>query len=402
MSDAEDRRAINVRGAVLSNGFAMSTTIDDRPTAHDAPRAGALRFAPRSDYIVEAFDGADEALAALEAVQGVVTSTAFQSLDWLIVAIEELAPAMAATPRVVVVTDKRSGEIAFALPLVITGTHVRTARFVELGVADCGAPLLGPAAPTNEWAMRSAWRAARAALRDVDVVRLEQMPQRIGARINPLLHCRGVAVARQSRGVITVETDLEAFLQSRGEEFCEGVAHGLRALQKPGGAKFYQATEPNDIARVFSAFDDQQPPVADAQDAKTAQRKALRAFYERMVIDGGEVGLSQVFALESSGEIIASLMGVIHDGVFTILRISERDLKASRVTAGLLIIVEVLHRLGVEGVRRFEFGVAGERYRKAFGAEAAPLYDVISAGRLRGAPMAFAHRTRSRLGGTSR
>jgi len=42
-----------------------------------------LSLWPASRYITEVFDGADEALAALDAVQRGLVSTGFQTLDWL-------------------------------------------------------------------------------------------------------------------------------------------------------------------------------------------------------------------------------------------------------------------------------------------------------------------------------
>ncbi|MGQ0457826.1 MAG: GNAT family N-acetyltransferase [Hyphomicrobium sp.] len=377
------------------------STIDDRPIYDGRAPGDALRVGFRSDYIAESFDGADEALAALEAVQGDLTTTAFQTLDWLIVLFEELAPTMRATPRVVVVTDGRSGETALALPLVVSGKRLRVARFADLGVAGYGGPILGPAAPVDARASRSVQRAVRAALRDVDLISLERMPVRLGQRDNPLLLWRGAAPSRRSCASLTMADTFEAFLFSRGEAFCAEVARGMSALRKSGVAKFYRATSESDIARAFSELEDQEAAQSAVVRSTDARRDAaLRAFYERIVMDASDTGLSHVFTLEVGGRIVATLFGVVHDGGFTMLRMTERVGTQNEVSAGLLIIVEVLHHLSERDIRRFEFGVGCDRFRFEFGADAMGLTDVISASNLLGAPMAMAERARNRIART--
>lgn len=379
----------------------MSTTINDRPVYVAHSRSDRLRLGFRSDYIAESFEGADDALAALEAVETDLTSAAFQTLDWLIVLFEELAPAMGATPRVVVVTDDQTGQPALALPLVVSGKRLRVARFADLGVAGYSGPILGPAAPADAAASRSVQRAVRAVLRDVDLICLERMPARVGHRENPLLHWRGAAPSPRSCASLTMDDTFEAFLFSRGEAFCADVARGMSALRKSGVAKFYRASTESDIARAFSELEDQDAAQAATARTKNSRRElALRAFYERMVIDGGAAGLSHVFTLEVGDRIVATLFGVVHDGGFTMLRISERAGARNDVSAGLLIIVEVLHHLSERNIKRFEFGVGCDRFRFEFGADAMGLTDVISASNLLGAPLAMAERARNRIART--
>src|SRR6185312_4645511 len=96
--------------AGLENGTVLDVAarIESRRSLWRGPR-----------FIAEVFDGADDALAALEAVQGGLVSTGFQTLNWLTVLYEELAPAEHAMPRLVVVTERNTGEVALILPLVI-------------------------------------------------------------------------------------------------------------------------------------------------------------------------------------------------------------------------------------------------------------------------------------------
>jgi CelD/BcsL family acetyltransferase involved in cellulose biosynthesis len=64
---------------------------------------------------------------------------------------EELAPSQGAMPRLVVVTERNTGEIALILPLVIRKKRTLTvASFADLGVSDYGGPILGPAVLKND------------------------------------------------------------------------------------------------------------------------------------------------------------------------------------------------------------------------------------------------------------
>ncbi len=100
--------------------------------------------ASRGDrFVTEIFDGAEEALAAREVVEGDLLSTGFQTLDWLTVLYDELAHSRRALPRLVVVTDSERDEVVLALPLVVAKEGLlQVASFADLGVSDYGAPLL--------------------------------------------------------------------------------------------------------------------------------------------------------------------------------------------------------------------------------------------------------------------
>jgi CelD/BcsL family acetyltransferase involved in cellulose biosynthesis len=141
-----------------------------------------------SRFIAEIFDGADEALAALEVIESGLIFTGFQTRDWLTVLYEEVAGTRRALPRLVVVTDRERDEVVLALPLVIVKEGLlRVASFADLGVSDYGAPMLGREPLVDRQMIRGIWRSVRAAMSDVDLVRLDRMPGDIGGRPNPLL-----------------------------------------------------------------------------------------------------------------------------------------------------------------------------------------------------------------------
>jgi CelD/BcsL family acetyltransferase involved in cellulose biosynthesis len=349
-------------------------------------------------FLVEVFDGADEALDALEAVQGGLASTGFQSLNWLTVLFEELAPAQRALPRVVVVTERNSGEVAMILPLLIKKKRsLRVARFADLGVSDYGGPILGPARLTKRRSMRRAWRAIRHAMRDIDLIRLEKMPAEIGSRPNPLLSRAGIAPSRFPGHVLRVPATVNEFIESRGEAFAADFVRALKLLAKEGISRFSRATEPEDIARAYSVLEEQQVArTLGASSNATASDPAYRQFYERIVMDGSEVELGHLFKLEVGGEVIATLFGILHDGSFTVLRVGDAGDTWNDIAPARLILIEVMRYFVDAGIREFDFGIAANPMFATFAAVEVPLYDLIVARDLAAVPRATFHRVKGR------
>ncbi len=376
--------------AVMTNTVSLN-----EGSAAARPKAFSLR-GPR--FVAEVFDGADEALQALDAIQGGLVSTGFQSLNWLTVLYEELARMEHAMPRLIVVTERNSGEIALVLPLTIKKKRsLRVARFADLGVSDYGAPILGPAALKKRRSIRRAWRAVRHALKDVDLIRLEKMPEQIAGRPNPLLTRRGIAPSRLSGNVVTIDTTVEDFLRARGKKYRKEVERCTRLWQAEGEAKFARASTQAEVARAYSVLEEQQGARhAELGSHYVLDKPQFRTFYERLVMDGTECDLGYIFTLEAKGEIVATLFGIVHDGTFTLLRISNGGARWSHFSPGRLIVVEAMKYFAARGVKRFDMGIGDYPFKRGFGAQEVPLYDLIVARDLSGAPKAAYHRFRGR------
>ena len=364
---------------------------------HFRPRQRPLWRGRR--FVAELFDGADEALTALEAVQGGLVSTGFQTLNWLTLLFEELAAPQHALPRLVVVTDRSSGEVAMILPLLITRRrHLKVARFADLGVAEYGGPILGRAALKKPRSIRRVWRAIRRALKDVDLIRLERMPAEIGGRINPLIGRSGLTPSRYAGRLIAVPETVEAYIESLEKDQRKEIERRYRAWEKEGGTKFYRAEKPDAIARVFSVLEDQE---LERHEALRLRYKydapAYRAFYERLAIDGSEAGLAKVFALEAKGEIVATLIGIAHGATFTVLRRSDLGKVCMHFSPGCLIMFEAMKYLRARGIRRFDLGAGEDPFKASFAGEDVQLHDLIVARDLAALPSAAYHWTRGRL-----
>ncbi|MBN9290657.1 MAG: GNAT family N-acetyltransferase [Hyphomicrobium denitrificans] len=357
-----------------------------------------LSLWPASRYITEVFDGADEALAALDAVQGSLVSSGFQTLDWLTAFYEEIAPAQRAMPRLVVVTERSSGDVALVLPLLIQKKRGQTvARFANLGVAAYGGPILGPACPVRRSAIRRVWRSAMRAMRDVDLLRLDHMTAEIGGAPNPLMACRGIANARSTANLLIIPEGVDAYLNGLGKKYRKDVERCYRLWEKQGAPRFIRAETPEQAAHIYAVLEEQLSPRQGATGNKRAfDEPSYRAFCERLAIDGSEAGLASLFALEADGEIAATLFGIVHDDTFTMLHLGTGT-AWSHLSPGRLVMIEAMKYFIARGVRRFDLGPGDHPFKHGFGVKRVPLYDLIVARNLAASPYAMYHRLSARL-----
>ncbi len=302
-------------------------------------------------------------------------------------------------PRVVVVTERNSGKVALVLPLVVAREgKLRVASFADLGVSDYGGPILGPALLGDNRSIRRAWRSARHAMRDIDLIRFERMPAEIGGAPNPLLTRFGVSPARHSGNQLSVPDTVESYLCGLGKKYRKEVERCHRLWEKEGTPRFYRATTADEIAHVFLALDEQQAHRHVAVHSKyVLDEPAYRSFYERLAVDGSEAGLTALFALEANGEIIATLFGIVHDGAFTLLRISTDGERWGYLSPGRLVVVEAMKYFVARGVHRFDMGVGDYPFKRGFGTEPVPLYDLVVAQDVTALPKALFHRLKGHL-----
>jgi CelD/BcsL family acetyltransferase involved in cellulose biosynthesis len=373
-------------------------------TGNDALRGAEdwgtrARSSRGAQFVTEIFDGADEALAALEVIAPGLVSTGFQTLDWLTVLYEELADAHQALPRLVVVTESESGDVVLALPLlVVREGALRVAVIADLGVSDYGAPILGPAPLPDAHAVRRMWRSVRTTLRDIDLIRFERMPAEIDARANPLLMLFGSAPSRASGNLLIVEETFDDYLQSLGKRYRKDIERCHRLWEKEGEPKFYRATTDDEIAHVFATLEEQQAVWHAAHRSKDILADpASRAFYERLAFDGSGTGLTALFALEANGKIVAILFGLVHDGIFTPLRISTAGEDWSHLSPGRLVVLETVKYFISRGVHRFDMGTGTNPLGHGFGTEEVPLYDLVVAQDVTALPAAVIHEVTAHL-----
>jgi CelD/BcsL family acetyltransferase involved in cellulose biosynthesis len=230
------------------------------------------------------------------------------------------------------------------------------------------------------------------------MIRLEKMPAEIAGRPNPLITRAGMAPSRYSGRTVHISGTVDDHLEVLGKKYRKEVERCTRLWEKEGTPRFFRATKPEDIARAFSVLEEQQSErFAALGDKYKFDEPAFRQFYERLVMDGTEVELGYLFALEAGGETIATLFGIQHDGTFTLLRLSYGGSEWSHLSPGRLICVEAMKYFVDRSIRDFDMGLGDHPFKQGFGGNEVPLYDLIVARDLAAVPRATFHRVKGRV-----
>jgi CelD/BcsL family acetyltransferase involved in cellulose biosynthesis len=86
----------------------------------------------------------------------------------------------------------------------------------------------------------------------------------------------------------------------------------------------------------------------------------------------------------------------LHDGTFTMLRISDAGESWSQLSPDSLICIEAMGYLVERECHRFDLGLGDNPFIRGFGADEVPLYDLIIARDLAAVPSATFHRVKRR------
>lgn len=310
--------------------------------------------------------------------------TPFQSLAWL----DEWHAAFAGEvePCTLFVADEASDRDICALALARRREgRRRVIEFADLGLTDYNAPLLGEAAPEHPAFAAALWRAARAALPDADLLRLEKMPRRLGARANPLALADGVAASRLEGNVLTMDGAWEDWRRGLDRVVRKEFERSWRVFERYPGARFRRVREAGEAARTLGELARMQR----ARIAALGLPYALDAprasgFYERLVaarVASGEVVLT---CLEAEGECVAALLGVAHGDHYAMVRLGQAGGRWSHVSPGRLMIDQTMRALRAEGFRIFDFTTGAYDYKRRMKVETLELCELVAPLSLRG------------------
>lgn len=339
-------------------------------------------------YRVTRINGTREVLARIALATNDCTATVFQSEPWLAAIGRGLGRDGRGELVALDIADASNGERVALLPLTIARERRRTvARFADLEVSDYRGPLLGPAAPRDKAGERALWAAVKRGLPGVDLIRFEAMPAEIGGRPNPFARRHEATPARLKGLSVTIGTTVEAMLRDRGKKYRKEAERCFRLLEKQGATKFRHAETPDEIHRAYAVLEAQQSARQMAiGQAYVLDQPQYHEFYRDLLITERESGFAALFTLEAGSEIVAALMGVVRGDTFTLLRISNGGETWRHLSPGRLIVIEAMRHFVERGIRTFDMGAGDYPFKRGFGAEETPLFDLVAAGSLRGLP----------------
>ncbi|SED62839.1 Acetyltransferase involved in cellulose biosynthesis, CelD/BcsL family [Rhizobiales bacterium GAS191] len=313
----------------------------------------------------------------------------FQHRTWLATWFETAGRHPHVVPLVASIRDEARGQVAMVLPLIELRQNGRILiEFADLGVTDYNAPLLGPAAPHCVAGARKLWAALTRHLPKADAIRLTKMPGVIAGRPNPLA-LLSASQPSSLHGNVLKLASYDEFKRDRGRTYRKELERSWRVFERLGGTEFRRVTDVESALGVLQRIEEQQerrirglglPYILDTPD--------IANFYRELVIGGLGSGYTVMTVLLAGEDVVAALLGVRDDGVFSMVRISNAGEAWRSCSPGRLVITRTIEQLSAEGCGCFDFTIGDYEFKRRLGGERLELFELTQARSLRGLPMA--------------
>jgi CelD/BcsL family acetyltransferase involved in cellulose biosynthesis len=295
------------------------------------------------------------------------------------------------------VTVERAGNPVMLLPLVIERRRgLKVLTFIDQGQADYNAPILFDVlGELTAEQMRGLWAQVLAHLPRVDVVRLDKLPGRVGARANPMVLLASGREAESSHG-------------NRLDRSWEEVENALfspkelkkkeRALARQASVELLIADDPQTRSAVLDALIAQkqrrfEETFVPGFDANTDALAFLRAATE-VFAGSGNLHLS---ALVVGGDIAAVQWGLMHGRTYYALVTGFAAGKWAGFSCSRLLTRRLLLWLHERGFTYFDQGFGDEPYKLQSADTDTPLHRLVAPVTVRGGIALATERLASRL-----
>jgi D-aspartate ligase len=345
-------------------------------------------------------DGFDSVEALWRSFERVADCTPYQSFEWLAAWQRHIGACDRACP-VVAVAAFADGEPAFLLPLAVEPSYA-SRRLCWLGqdLNDYNAPLLAKnfSRAVTAQSFLAAWRELQAriqrepALR-YDWIELEKMPPQVGAQLNPF--CQ-LATAANPSGAYAAElgSDWKQFYADKRSSATRRRDRTKRKhLSEFGAIGFVTDTDAATVTHTLQILMQQKSrQFAHRGIADMFARPGWREFFLDVALNPATRDLVHVSRVQIGEHCAAANLGLTFGGAYYHMLASYDDGELSRYGPGALHLRELLAYAIGRGLRRFDFTIGDEPYKREWSDSAITLWDYRTVATYRGWP-AFSRAT---------
>lgn len=333
-----------------------------------APRAEARQDEP----IVVREDGFDFLSPDYERLFRDSDATAFQHPLWLDAFYRRLAPRREAEKVVITGRDAANGALRFVLPMIRRRkSGVLLLESCDLGVSDYSAPVIAHD-------MRASAGLARAILSHLpahDVMRIR--PVR-GEHVSQWQFCLGGQAVRQDFAAHAAALAPD-FARWRREAYGDGFRKMLDRKKKrffrEDGARVRLLEAPGEIEAAIAAIARLR---AGRFEGDLIQEDFVARFYAEVAANGHAEGLARTYEIAIGDEIIGYAFGLTHDGRFNYLLIGCDYETHGRHSPGLVLYDSMIEDWIASNGNIFDFTIGDEPFKKEFGTEPTPIYEITA------------------------
>ncbi len=297
--------------------------------------------------------------------------TPFQTLNWLRPWYAIVGPHIGAQPLIVTVHDRASGAPLMLLPFCLRRQGLlKIVEFADGGLSDYNAPILTNGFAPSEREMRALWRNIVSALPATDVVRLEKLPETLGAVVNPLHHLQELRPMSIDSWRVELPRTRAAYEKTLTSTFTKELRRKGRRVEGRGKASLVSARDRDDALRIFAALADMRAHrFAELGRPNVLAIPALRSFYETVILEGWDQSFTTLSALEVNGEIVAALFALRHASTYYLLLSAFQSGDWKSASPGNVALDRMATHLIETGVDVFDFTIGNESYKRDFGAQ---------------------------------
>jgi CelD/BcsL family acetyltransferase involved in cellulose biosynthesis len=303
-----------------------------------------------------------------------LTMYAFQSREFLDVWMSTIGKARGAQCYLVVVKDGYRRPVLY-LPLVIEKRfNVRLLRFMDAGVSDYNAPILGSEHKLTQQQFERLWSEIVSLLPKFDAFDLQKISSDVLGRFNPLTYLDGEAYRSSGHsmalgmlpGGINVRPSVKAQRKN--------LRRRQRALSEIGHADF--VVNPSAASKIFVL--DRLLELKRQKYLRTIGRDFLAApgvarFYREMAAPNRIGRISHLSALICNGKVVAGHLGFIGRGRFHYV-LPAYDTEYRRFEVGHLLLQHLIDQSYDKGLRTFDLGVGDFSYKARWSTHRLALY----------------------------
>lgn len=322
----------------------------------------------------------------------VADCTPYQTFDWLAAWQRHVGVCDGARP-VIAVASFADGEPAFLLPLAVEPSGA-TRRLCWLGqdLNDYNAPILA-----KDFAQRvtpdrfvAAWREVRARIQREPALRhgwieFQKMPPDVGGQANPFCH---LAVAANPSGAHSagLAGDWNQFYTDKRSSATRRRDRIKRKhLSAFGDISFITEADPRDIARTLQTLMQQKSrQFAHRGISDMFARPGWREFFVDVAVNPATRPIVHVSRVQIGEVCAAANLGLVFGGTYYHMVASYDEGEVSRYGPGALHLRELLAYAIGRGLRRFDFTIGDEPYKREWSDSAATLWDYHAVATWRG------------------
>jgi CelD/BcsL family acetyltransferase involved in cellulose biosynthesis len=296
------------------------------------------------------------------AVQACSPAYVFQSFEWASLWYETIGKALSAEPFIVVVSV--SDDIVALFPLAIRRRGgCRILEFLGSIVTDYNAPLFLPNGVASCHPVDALWDRIVALARP-DVVLLEQMPEYLaGNALNPMVTQRRARHATNAHAA-RLPSSFDEFSVTLDRFYFRNTRRRHRKLAQVGTIRFNIPNNREEIAQTIDVLFAQKQRKYGSRYVDPRVMPAFEGFYRKLALAPLCYSRPVTANLRVGEEIVASNLGVVHDGRFYGLMSGHESGAWAQMAPGRQLMHKLVEWCISAGIKTFDLTVGDEDYKR--------------------------------------